>query len=574
MAPRADAVVEGRPGASTNIAGRLHDIALLQPHRAAVVVPQGRGAAGKMRYAHFTFRQLDADSDALAAGLIADGVERGTRAAVMVPPGLDFFALVFGLFKAGVVPVLIDPGMGLRSLGQCMDEAEPALFIGIGKALVARRLLGWGGRTVHRTILAGRGGRLPILRGRSLDDLRSRGRAAIAGGHVAAPVMRGVRGDEPAAILFTSGSTGPPKGAVYTHAIFEAQVACFRNLYDIRPGEVDLCTFPLFALFAPALGMTSVVPRMNPTRPAKVEPASLFEAVDDFGPTNLFGSPALLKRVGPAGVAAEMKLPTLRRVVTAGAPSSPRVLETFARLLAPPAQVFTPYGATESLPVASIGSDEILGETRHETDRGRGVCVGFPCSTVQVRIIRIDDGPIATWSDDLETAQGEIGEVVVSGPVVTREYFGRPEATALAKIADPERGTFHHRMGDVGYLDDRGRLWFCGRKSHRVVLVDETLFTICCEGVFNAHPDVARTALVGVDRPSGRVPVLCVEPARRLGRRDRARVRDELTALGAEHEHTRKIKTILFHRSFPVDIRHNSKIFREKLAAWAAGKTP
>jgi len=569
MAARADAgpAAEAPP----NIARHLHDLAGRQPHRAAVVVPQGRGASGRMRYAHFTFAQLDRDSDALAAGLIADGVARGTRAAVMVPPGLDFFSLVFGLFKAGVVPVLIDPGMGIRSLGRCLDEAEPELFLGIGKALAARRLLGWGGRTVRRTFAAGRAGRLPGLAGHSLDALRERGRRALAEGRVDAPVMRGVGPDEPAAVLFTSGSTGAPKGAVYTHPIFEAQVAVFRDLYGIEPGEVDLCTFPLFALFAPALGMTSVVPRMDPTRPAKVDPESLFEAIEDFGPTNLFGSPALLKRVGPAGVAKGIKLPTLRRVVTAGAPATPRVLETFARLLEPPAQVYTPYGATESLPVASIGSDEILGETRAETDRGRGVCVGRPCG-VDVRIIRISDDPIPTWADGLEVPQGEVGEVVVSGPVVTRAYFGRPEATALAKIQDPSRGTFHHRMGDVGYVDESGRIWFCGRKTHRVETAEGPMFTICVERVFDVHPDVARTALVGVDGPSGKVPVLCVEPARRLGRRDQARVRRELLDLGAAFDHTRKIRTILFHRSFPVDIRHNSKIFREKLATWAAGK--
>lgn len=549
---------------AANIASHLHAIARSQPHRAAVVVPQGRGAAGRMRYTHLTFRQLDEDSDALAAGLIADGVARGTRAAVMVPPGLDFFSLVFGVFKAGVVPVLIDPGMGIKSLGQCLDEAEPELFIGIPKALIARRVLGWGKRTVRRTIRTGR----------PLDALRGRGRAAIAAGRVAAPVARGVDEGETAAVLFTSGSTGVPKGAVYTHSIFEAQVAAFRDLYGIRPGEVDLCTFPLFALFAPALGMTSVVPRMDPTRPANVDPEAIYEAVEDFGPTNLFGSPALLRRVGPAFVKAGRKLPTLRRVVTAGAPANPKTLETFASLLEPSAQVFTPYGATESLPVASIGSDEILGDTRAATDLGRGVCVGLPCDTARVRIIRITDDPIPTWSDDLEMATGEVGEIVVSGPVVTREYFGRPEATALAKIQDPARGTFHHRMGDVGYLDDRGRLWFCGRKSHRVVLADETLHTICVERVFDTHPDVFRTALVGVDGPSGRMAVLCVEPARPLGRRDRARVLSELLEIGERFGHTRKVRTILFHPSFPVDVRHNSKIFREKLATWASGKLP
>jgi acyl-CoA synthetase (AMP-forming)/AMP-acid ligase II len=545
-------------------------MAARQPHTLAVVFPEGRIRTGRVCYTHLTYRQLDEDSDRIAAGLAATNVAPGTRAAVMVKPGLDFFALVFALFKAGVVPVLIDPGMGVASLGGCLREAAPELFFGIPRALVARRVLGWGRQSVRRVIAVTDGRRWPGLE--TLNDLRREGRRALDEGTLSAPVFRPITPDQTAAILFTSGSTGPPKGAVYTHAIFKAQVERFRSLYAIEPGEIDLCTFPLFALFAPALGMTSIVPDMDPTRPARVNPDKLFEAVDDFGPTNLFGSPALLRRVGPAGGALGLKMPTLKRVVTAGAPASPRVLGEFARLLQSPAEIFTPYGATEALPIASIGSAEILEETRFQTESGAGVCVGQPVEGIEVRIIRINDEPIPLWSEDLEASDGTIGEIIVSGPVVTREYFRRPDATALAKIADPERGTFFHRMGDLGYRDDRGRLWFCGRKSHRVILSDITLFTICCEGVFNAHPEVARSALVGVQDKEERFAVLCVEPHRTLSRPERERVRSELLDRGATFPHTRRISTLLFHPSLPVDIRHNSKIFREKLAVWAARK--
>jgi acyl-CoA synthetase (AMP-forming)/AMP-acid ligase II len=552
-----------------NIAGQLTEMARRHPHLRAVVVPEGRNTAGRIRYSHLTYRQLDEDSDRIARGLPSAGINAGDRAAVMVRPGLDFFALTFGLFKAGVVPVLIDPGMGLKSLGKCLGEASPHAFIGIPAAHAARKVLGWAKESVKARVLVS--GRLRLPGMKTLGDVRREGSRVIAaaGGQVQLPENTP---EQIAAILFTSGSTGVPKGAVYTHAIFQAQIEKLRNLYGIEPGEIDLCTFPLFALFAPSLGMTSIVPVMDPTRPARVNPERLFEAIADFGPTNLFGSPALLRRVGPAGVSRGLKIPTLRRVVTAGAPSSARVLGEFAKLLEPPAEIFTPYGATEALPVASIGSNEILTETRFETDRGKGVCVGRPVEGIDARIIRIDDAAIPEWSDDLELPDGAIGEIAVAGAVVTREYFRRPEATALAKIADPARGRFFHRMGDLGYRDDRGRLWFCGRKSHRVVAPEGTYFTICCEGVFNAHPDVARTALVGASTPRGIVPVLCVEPVRRLGRADRARVERELLELGAAYPHTKPITKILFHDSFPVDIRHNSKIFREKLAVWATGK--
>ncbi len=309
---------------------------------------------------------------------------------------------------------------------------------------------------------------------------------------------------------------------------------------------------------------------MDPTRPARANPAKIVEAIEDFGASNLFGSPALLRQLVRGGDRLLKKLPSLKRVVSAGAPVSFNVLERMAARLEPPAQIYTTYGATEALPVATIGTDEILGETRHQTDAGRGVCVGRPVEGIDARIIGISDEPISVWSDDLLVPDGTIGEIVVSGPVVTREYFNRPEATKLAKIADPVRETLYHRMGDVGYRDDRGRLWFCGRKSHRVILPAETLFTIPCEAIFNTHSEVFRSALVGVDREGETIPVICIEPVRRLSAQDEERIRRELLEHGAGFAHTRRIRTILFHRAFPVDIRHNSKIFREKLAVWAA----
>ena len=335
---------------------------------------------------------------------------------LMVRPGLDFFSLIFAVFKAGVVPVVIDPGIGLRGLAHCCAQSAPDAFIGIPRAITAQRILGWGGRTVKHRVWVGAGAPSFPQNIQTLESLRLVGNCTLARQPDSAPLVTPASTDETAAILFTSGSTGPPKGAVYTHAIFLAQVNAFRGLYQIEPAEIDLCTFPLFALFAPALGMTAVVPDMDPTRPARVDAVKLFEAIEDFGVTNLFGSPALLRRLVEAaevyGTApgqhalyrAELRLPTLKRIISAGAPVPPALLERLARLLDPPAQIHTPYGATESLPVASIGSDEILGETRAATDNGLGVCVGKPVEGMEVQVIAIDDRPIANWSDDLLVA--------------------------------------------------------------------------------------------------------------------------------------------------------------------------
>ena len=547
---------------SANIASGLTAMARERPHALAVLAPSGRDRSGNAKHVHLTFAQLDRMSDFAAAGLGAVGIKQGSRAVLMVKPSLSFFALTFGLFKAGIVPVLVDPGLGIKNLGPCLAEAEPEAFIGIPKAQLARRLLGWGKATIKTSVtINSRWPRL-WLDCYEMDYLDA----------VATPLPAPVDPDDTAAILFTSGSTGVPKGAVYTHAIFQAQVDLLRRTYDIRPGEGDLCTFPLFALFGPILGMTCVVPEMDATRPGKVDPTKIIEAIEDFGVTNLFGSPALIRRVGDYGAANGIKLPTLRRVISAGAPVPARVLETFAGLLEPGVQIYTPYGATESLPVCSIGSDEILGETRHATDRGAGVCVGRAVEGMRVELIAIQNEPISTWSDDLLVPEGEVGEIVVRGPVVTRSYFNRPEATALAKIDDPVSGGFWHRMGDLGRRDERGRIWFQGRKSHRVQTASGTLFTIPCEGIFNVHPEVARTALVGVGEPGKTKPILCVETKPTVGRGDWDRLRKELLDLGKTNPITREITTILRHPSFPVDIRHNAKIFRETLAVWAEGR--
>src|SRR5262249_44941191 len=298
----------------------------------------------------------------------------GTRTALMVPPSPDFFAITFALFKLAAVPVFIDSGMGMRNLGRCLAEAGPEAFIGIAKAHAARRLLGWGRKTVRTTVNAGR---WRLYCHTSLARLREQGRRR-------GPWTIPNSGEtEPAAILFTSGSTGPAKGVVYTHGIFAAQVEMLKATYGIEPGEIDLCTFPLFALFGPALGMTCVIPDMDASRPAKIDPRKAVSQIRQFGATNMFGSPAVIRRLGewsasPSTAVDGRELPTLRRVISAGAPASAAAIERFVKLLPESAEMFTPYGATEALPVANIGSREILGETRHLTEQGKGVCVGRP----------------------------------------------------------------------------------------------------------------------------------------------------------------------------------------------------
>jgi acyl-CoA synthetase (AMP-forming)/AMP-acid ligase II len=584
-----------------NIALRLKATAEQLADAQAVIAPAGRDRLGRVAYSHVTFRQLDRESDLVARGLCERGVTPGTRLVLMVRFGIEFVSLVFAAFKAGAVVVLIDPGMGLSSMLDCLEEVEPEGFLAIP--------------VVHAVRIANR------RRFRRARFNLTVGPRWFWGG----PTYRGlarapfqpfetvaVKPTDPAAVIFTSGSTGPAKGVIYEHGMFNAQVDLIRDQFGIRPGGVDLSGFPLFGLFNAAMGTTTVIPQMNPSKPAKANPARIIEAIEDQTVTQSFGSPALWERVVTYCEEHQLRLRSLRRAFSAGAPVPVNLLERLSDLLddeqpAPEAkghppspvrlarpagagcqcgEVYTPYGATEALPVASISSREVLEETAERTRTGAGTCVGRPFAGVSIKIIEINPGPIATLSMARELPAGQIGEIIVQGPSVTRSYLRRPQAEAEAKIADPHEEhnpsdpvPFWHRMGDVGYLDHQGRLWYCGRKSHIVSTAKGLLFTEPCEAIFNEHPRVARNALVGViQKPElghggHQTPVIIVEPRKKqfpLRNADRQKFAGELRDLAAANPLTLDIHTVLFHRSLPVDLRHNSKINRERLALWAA----
>lgn len=542
-----------------NIAARLPELARERPDQIAIRCPGRRGAGNGMAAYDVTldYRQLDARSDAMAAGLAGYGIGRGVRTVVMVRPSPEFFLLMFALFKLGAVPVLVDPGIDRRALKQCLDEAQPEAFIGIPLAHVARLALRWA-PSATRLVTVGR--RL-AWGGTTLAALERAG--AQAG-----PMLAATDGEDMAAILFTSGSTGVPKGVVYRHRHFLGQIELLGSAFGMEAGGVDLPTFPPFALFDPALGLTSVIPDMDPTRPAQADPARLHDAIQRFGVTQLFGSPALMRVLARHG----RPLPSVTRVTSAGAPVPPDVVATIRGLLPAGAQFWTPYGATECLPVAVVEGHE-LERTRAATEGGAGTCVGNVVAPNEVRIIAIDDAPLADWSQVRVLATGEVGEITVAGPTATDSYFNRPQATAAAKIAETlADGSTRivHRMGDVGYFDAQGRLWFCGRKTQRVETPHGPLYTEQIEPVFNTVQGVARTALVGVGPAGAQVPVLCVELQR--GQSDSPALHEALRALAGARLPEAGLQHFLVHPAFPVDIRHNAKIGREKLAVWASAE--
>ena len=540
---------------SLNIANLVRKMAHDFPDATAVIVQHGAHlSSGPKISAQLSFSQLQNSIDAAARGLLDQGFQPGMRVAVMVKPGIEFLQVVFSLFTIGATVVVVDPGLGLKGIGSCLKEVKPDAFIGIPLAQMARILFGWGKTSIRKTITVGGA----IFGTRWSDVLR---KGAVLNTSLVCNAV------DPAAILFTSGSTGVSKGVVYEHEQFHAQVQLLKSLYQIAPGEIDLPTFPLFGLFSPALGMTAVIPEMDFTKPAKADPYKILGAIKHFKVTNLFASPALLRRL--ASLPKDINFPTLKRILSAGAPVPARDIANLANRLNSGIHLHTPYGATESLPVATISSAVILSETQQFTSSGKGVCVGKPVEGIDVRIIKIDDAAFENWSESLRVTQGEIGEMVVRGPVVTKHYFNRPVQTNLAKILDADGQTLH-RMGDLGYFDVSGRLWFCGRKSQRVSSANQLFHTVPIEGIFDSVPGVFRSALVGVGKPGMQFPVLCVEKEKGLIS-DQELLRN-LASRALLYPQTKDITKFLIHPSFPVDIRHNSKIKREELAVWAAGR--
>ncbi|MDR2644226.1 MAG: AMP-binding protein [Planctomycetaceae bacterium] len=545
-----------------NVAMRLVEMAERFPQSNAIIQSTSNG------YKKITYLELETDSNYIAAAMQKDGIGIGKRIALFVRYGIDFISLVFALLKTGATIVLIDPGMGVRRTLDCLVEIEPDGMIAIPPVHFVRLLMRRKFPKSKHNITVGSSW---FWGGLTLDKIRREKICTNFNPVETTP-------DNAAAIIFTSGSTGLPKGVEFTHQIFDTQIKEIASCYGIAAGDIDLACFPLFGLFDLAMGVTAVIPDIDPTKPAKADPAKIIRIANDCQIIQSFASPAIWNRVANhcEEIEADKKrnivtkntasnIPTLKRAISAGAPVAANILQKLKPHIHPQGNIFTPYGATESLPVASISATEILSETVNKTNSGGGVCVGKRFPSISWAIITITDKPIPNLESAIQLQIGQIGELIVTGLQVTKKYINRPEANSLAKIID-NIGQIWHRMGDVGYIDSQDRFWFCGRKTHRVETPDGTLFSIPCESIFNQHPAVFRSALA--NSPNGK-PRIFIEPHKKNfpnSKKEKNNLINELLELAQKNQITKQIKEIRIMRNFPVDVRHNVKINRELLS--------
>ncbi len=535
------------------VTDRMSTWAAGHPDQLAVVVAERKRGS----FRGFTYGAFEQRTTELAAGFVDLGFS-GQRVVLMVTPGKGMFEAGYGLMRAGAIPILIDPGLGLASVTQGLTETAPTGFVGIPTALAARTLYRW---APDATVVSASRVKKGIL---SLDDVADRGRSLLKTGTGSVPSM--LTDDDPAAIVFTSGSTGPAKGVVMTHRTFGAQVDMIAAMYGLEGGMTSLSTFAPFALLGPLMGLTTFLPRMDFSKPGDVDPTRIIEVTDAFKPHLLFGSPALLDRVGRYGEATGDQLEGVNLVLSAGAPVRRHVQKRILGMVPDGTVIATPYGATEALPVATIDSDELA------TIDQPGICVGRPVDGVDVTLIPIVDEPVPDVATLAEVPAGAYGEIVVKGPNVSLDYIERPVDMAMAKTRWD--GEVAHRMGDLGRFDEQGRLWFGGRRSHRVRAAGEDIPAVPVESLVDQHPAVARAALVGVGSPGDQTLIVCVE----LEADYDDSVLDEVLEFARSHSDASlvgadRVEQVLSHRGFPTDVRHNSKIDRPALAVWAGKRT-
>ncbi|HVG07395.1 MAG TPA: AMP-binding protein [Thermoanaerobaculia bacterium] len=506
-----------------NVLSILTDIAGRHPDRPALIL-------GKES---ITFSDLRERIDRASSGLQKEGLQPGDRAIVMIPMSIDLYVAMLALLDLGAVAVFVDPWIGWKQIASFAAFAEPRAYLGIPRSH-ALRLLSRQLRSIPITVTTGK--RLgPVPARRTLSEIEEpAGDGAV---HASQP-------DDPALISFTSGSSGEPKGANRTHRFLLAQHRALAAEFPAKEGDVDMPMFPVFALNNLAVGVPSVVPAMDFRRVDRVDAAAILRQMREHGVTTCTASPPFFDRL-----AATRQNPGLRRILTGGAPVSDAQLMAWRRAF-PGTEILVAYGSTEAEPVAHLSAEERLEAKSDIRPSSPGFCAGRPIERIRAKVIRIGDEQVRGLP------AGEIGELVVTGDHVCRDYYRNPKAVKENKITDAE-GAIWHRMGDTGYFDSQGRFWIAGRVHSTIRRGGELVHPQLVEQAAHGEdPRIRRAAAVALEQKV----VLVIETE--AGEELKKDIHSRLAAAGQVVDEIR-----LTREPLPVDPRHNSKIDYGKLRA-------
>jgi len=540
-----------------NIYLTFEGVAQKQPSKTAVVVPIIHHQREVRSYQYYSFGDLLLSTRKYANGFLSAGLKPNMKALVFIKPGVELISIAFALAKIGIVPVLIDAGIGVRNVLDCVRQAKPDILIGIPQAFVLKIFNHQAFNSVKFNFIDTGHCMLssytPLQQIRDSDDSEGYTHPRDA--------------EDLTFLLFTSGSTGAPKGVVYTPSIFQGQLDTLRSAFSLTPEDVDMPIIPALVIGTLCLGMRVVIPPINPLKPTSMNPKVIAKVVNDCGVTFSFGSPAVWGKIARFCVDNGIHFPKLKQLLVAGAPSSATTLRLFRKIV-PNGRFHTPLGATECTPITTISSDELDEAILSRQESGGGFCVGRPTRNHTIRMIGITDDDVPMISEAKVLSEGDIGEIIVKGPVVTKLYYENKLATRKAKIYE-SNGEVWHRTGDVGYFDDQGRIWFCGRKAHICNYGDETYYSVKVEYCFNGLAGINRVALVNISLDGQKVLALCIEPTQRfMGPTARRTIVTDIVQVARCYRIP--LRVIAFHPGqFPVDKRHHAKIERHLLAKWA-----
>ena len=544
-----------------NVSSHIVELAKVSAYKQAIICLSGRDTNGKMAYSHLTFRQLNQRSNELARGLQQAGVIRGTRAALQMVPGIEWFSIAYALLKIGAVPILLQPALGMKKMAQCVKAVEPEILITEPKYQALQIINASNYQSVHLQINTEKRW---FSKGIAITDLQKSETASFQPAEM--------RNNDTGMIVFsTSCESESPKPTVFTHGMLNAIIELIKSVMSVTLESTLVTTFPLFMMLSPAIGIRQIIPSSHSLKANKLDPRTFVETIWDYGVTHLLMSSTRLMMLTEFLKDESIFLPSIQRIASWGEPYPALELQRMHAYISEKTQIFPIYGLTEIPVLSTLGSHKIVSETQVKTERGFGLCQGKVVDGLEMRVIEVNDRPIDNWSDDLLVDKGGIGELVVKGEAVSRQYYNNTKNDALHKIPD---GRFMwHRTGDIGWLDTRGNFWFCGRKQDRVIISeDEILYTIPCEAVFMQHERVYRCIIVGVGPIPNQTPVLIIELAPGDSGKYISTLTHELLDLAQAYPHTGNIKNILFRKCFPVHSLYQQKINRKQLKIWAAKK--
>ena len=532
-----------------NVAELIEREATKSPHHPAIIFPQGEKTFS------YTYEELIKKSCFLSYAFQSSGIKKGDRILFFVKPSLHFSAIAFSLFKLGAIPVFIDPGMGLSNLLRCVRKTKPSYFISERKGIILKWIFRKTFSSLKKTFCT-----KSFFFYDSIEKILKEEKS----GPILFPK---VSETDKASLIYTSGGTGSPKGVWYDHGMFRAQVELLKSEFSYTSSDKDLPGFPLFSMMTIAMGVTSVIPEMDPSSPGTCDPSKIVKNIEEFKVTTIAGSPAIWERVGNYCQEKGITLESVRALIMFGAPIPKRLHKIFEDIL-PNGTSYTPYGATECLPVSNISWKTIQEASLPETFPYNAICIGKNIEPCQVRIIQETNKKNLSLSETKELPSYEIGEIIAKGRQASPAYLGEYEANEESKIKD--QNSFWHKMGDLGFKDAEGKLWFCGRKAHKVTSssTGKDYFSLPTELLFNDHPEIKKTALIKLRCGNKIEPALSIERLQqeeKLSPEAAKSFKKELLSRAAQGGHN-EISKFFLHKSLPVDRRHNIKIDRKALS--------